>query len=417
MDSARTLVNEARAAGRDGTPPAALRVRAVREVGLQRDAEQLSAGSGGLMGAIVAHASDGRPLHFDGGDLIKLCAGCLRRDLVIHVDFSAHERNMPAFARRCKLCVSGQRSKLATAARQRREELIRRGRGASGDGSAPLPPTGLGDEDKASMTILEAVRGGHLDVVMELLARDPRLGRAPSRETGRSALHEALATPAAVFCSAGAGPEERYHIVSAFLEAGHDANARSMLGGERPLHFACQLDDARVVALLLAGGAGHSAVNALGRTPLHCARSPTVASVLERAGCDTTARDRRGLTPYAAAVARADESQAALDEARAAGDAGLGVLAHAAALDAQMMRHWERRGERSARKAQKLEDDYAGRELERRDALERQREERAAAAEQVRLRERIAAAGSEYSAYMREVNRGRAEVNARRLLR
>jgi len=417
----------------------------------------------GIMGALVARASDGVALQLDGGEVHGLCAGCLRRGLLLERDFSRHERRMPTFQRRCNRCVDEARAKVALGAQRRRELESARVRAdarapaeqrarAGAAAAAFEAASGLGLLDGGAgsaaasraaaeeMGFLEAVRGAHLDVVLARLARDPAEGRRPNLDSGRNALHEALA--AAPAARGGAMPdEERYHIVAAMLERGQDANARTLLGRERPLHFAAQLEDPRCAVLLLAYGALPSGLNALGATPLHLATFPAIATLLTNAGASPAQRDRRGRTPYLAARERADDSLAALERAEAlerrmtgaaaeaaaasseltsALDRGaaaadraraLGELRFAVARDAQMCAHWERQGEHSVREAEAAAGREAERDARRRARLDRLRDERIRAEEEERLRGRIEKASDKYGAWIEDINRGRAEVN------
>jgi hypothetical protein len=402
----------------------------------------------GVQAALVARASDGKALNFDGGEIWGLCSGCTRRNLILKEEFSIHERKLPLFQRRCNRCVNESRLKLAlTVQKSRRmDSLLPRGSVIYGSDSdlhtksenrkeAAQIADDLGFFDSGSavgshaaaaaaakqMTIIDAVLNGYLDVVIAKLADDPLAGARLHMDTGRNALHELLA----VALSPPMSPDIRFHMLACMLEAGQDPNARTMLGKERPLHFAVKLlDEApKIVQTLLAYGGLHSGLNLYGETPLHVCFTPSAATLLMNAGASSREHDKFGNTPYASACKRLSESQALLedmekklnsiDDAPSTYIAQLGALRSQHSRCLEMVKFWLREGEKSVRDVEGKAEKAAEKQSLDRALLDQQRHARIKKAEERRLHAMVAKAADDYDDWIREVNRGRAEVKKR----
>lgn len=184
---------------------------------------------------------------------------------------------MTTYERRCNLCVEHSRFELNLAAERVAKD--------------------------PSMRLFEAIHQGHFDVVVTKLKSESGELKSPDRTTGRNCLHACLATT-------NCGPEARYQMAALLLEAGCSPNAGTLLGRERPLHFACHLDEKKIVEMLLCYGADVEGRNRMGRSPIFYARSPDVAHVLIREGARYDDTDTTGGTPHGAALERSDETMA-----------------------------------------------------------------------------------------------------------
>jgi uncharacterized protein len=171
--------------------------------------------------------------------------------------------------------------------------------------------------------MIEAVRGGHADAVVALLAGDPSLASARD-EQGLSAVllalyhrHDAVreallaADPELdVLDAAALGRVDRLReLLAADPES---LNARSP-DGFTPLHYAAFFGGADAVAALLAAGApaDADAGNRLQVRPLHSAVAlgdHGAVLALLRAGADPNVRQQGGITPLHGA-AHADDPE------------------------------------------------------------------------------------------------------------
>ena len=425
------------------------KIRKVRSEGISQPGTISESVPLGIQGALVARASDGRALQFDGGEVWGLCSGCTRRNLLLKDEFSAHERKLPIFQRRCNRCVNESRLKLAlTVQKSRRlDSLLPRdsfGQRSDFDSIATSDKqhkqaaqiaddlgffesgNAVGSHAAASaaakqMTMIDAIRNGYLDVVIAMLADDPLAGARLHAQTGRNALHELLA--AAV--SPAMSPEIRFHMLGCLLESGQDPNARTMLGKERPLHFAVKLlDEApKIIQTLLAYGGLHSGLNLYGETPLHVCCTPSAATLLMNAGASSRELDKFGNTPYASACKRLSESQALvkemenklnpIDEAPSDLVAQLGALRSQHSRCLEVVKFWLREGERTVRDVEGRAERAAEKLSEDRILLDQQRDNRIKKAEDKRIQAMVSQATIDYNEWLSELNRGRAEVKKR----
>lgn len=99
-------------------------------------------------------------------------------------------------------------------------------------------------------------------------------------------------------------------IVELLVDRGADVNARSMFGGDTPLHIAANLGHKEVVGILIAKGADINAQNSAGKTPLHkglmcqtynddCKEN---VKLLIAKGADVSIRNKEGVTPLSYAI-------------------------------------------------------------------------------------------------------------------
>jgi len=425
-------------------------IRSVRNYGLSSNSEAIPLG---IQASLVARASDGKALNFDGGEIWGLCSGCTRRNLLLKEEFSLHERKLPLFTRRCNRCVNESRLQLALAVQKaRRKEFVIHKREESyhlraiakrdefdtiqrETAQAAQIADDLGFFEKGSaigsqaaasaaakqMTLIDAVCNGYLDVVIAILADDPLAGAKLNLQTGRNALHEVLAATSSPLMSS----EIRFHMLACMLEAGQDPNARTMLGKERPLHFAVKLlDEApKIVQTLLAYGGLHSGLNSYGDTPLHVCCFPTTATILMNAGASSREVNKFGNTPYASALNRLHESQLLVEEmekklgpvdsAPADFVAQLGVMRNHHFRCLEMVKFWINQGERSVRDLEGKKVKAAEKQSIDRAVLDQQREIHIKKANDKRIQSLIIDASDDYQIWLKELNRGRSEIKKR----
>jgi hypothetical protein len=148
------------------------------------------------------------------------------------------------------------------------------------DGTSPVT---LAEDAPTAVELLNAVRGGDVNLVRRLLSENPDLARARFGARGgtRTALHFVTDWPG-YFPN---GPD----IVKVLIDAGADPNALTTGGGsetpgpgsETPLHWAASSDDVDVAVALIDGGAdletpdgsiGTPLDNAVGYSCWHVAR-------------------------------------------------------------------------------------------------------------------------------------------------
>ena len=88
-------------------------------------------------------------------------------------------------------------------------------------------------------------------------------------------------------------PSPFLDVVRLLLSSGADVNATTNLSGYAPLHFACALEDAKLVQMLLRAGAdvNKASTDASGNTPLHFAMHADVSVVLIDMGANLHAKN------------------------------------------------------------------------------------------------------------------------------
>ena len=94
--------------------------------------------------------------------------------------------------------------------------------------------------------------------------------------------------------------QQNLELLTLFLEAGADANARGVIG--TPLFYAAAYNkNPEAITLLIEAGADVNAKNENGGTPLHAAAgwnsNPEVIAALIQAGADVNAKRKEGETP------------------------------------------------------------------------------------------------------------------------
>ncbi|MBS1198287.1 MAG: hypothetical protein H6R18_2072 [Proteobacteria bacterium] len=145
----------------------------------------------------------------------------------------------------------------------------------------------------------QAAKDKDLAKVKELLAKDPNLVKAVSKDIGETALAIAAfrgnnemvefllqnkADPNAfdsygVYPILGAARMDRAQVIETLLKNKVDVNTKKK-NGETALHYAAEFDSAEAAKVLLANGADKGAKDAEGKTPLDVATAKNNAKVL-----------------------------------------------------------------------------------------------------------------------------------------
>lgn len=228
---------------------------------------------------------------------------------------------------------------------------------------AAMPALQYAVPDPPASHVLQLAADGHVVALRVLLGRSPSLARV-ANDIARTPLHVAAA-------------EGHAHIVRLLLQTGADGGARDAYGRTpadeairaghvlvlrvlaffdapcaplasrlyadtapcRALFDAAAAGDVRAATVaVLVFGAHVNVTNVDGRTPLHLAVAAghvAVASYLIASGADATIKDRRGVTPTAAANIATDPAIRALFEGvRASGAAKITTMQAAAAAAA-----------------------------------------------------------------------------------
>lgn len=201
-----------------------------------------------------------------------------------------------------------------------RSSSVLRGRPltASGSGSTRAAPVLLFQQE-----FLNAVKGGEIARVKELLTMDPDLAHATDaagvsvvlmaaykRNMRIASFLLAYRDDLTVWEAAAVGHRER---LAALIDADRSLLSRPAQDGYIPLGLACFFGHADCVALLLDRGADVNAVsrNAMRLRPLHSAvtqddpeKAVQIVTMLLRAGADVNATQERGYTPLHRAADR-----------------------------------------------------------------------------------------------------------------
>jgi ankyrin repeat protein len=175
--------------------------------------------------------------------------------------------------------------------------------------------------------LIEAVKGGAVDRVAELVAQDPSLAATPDADgmtpvrhalylNQRAALDAMLAAdpPLGVLDLAATGRAEQ--LRQRLADDPAQANARAQ-DGFTALHYACFFGGTEAVQALLQAGADPNPPqeNPMGVAPLHsaaAARNNEAVRLLLEAGADANARQHGGYTALDAADQHEDAEMAEL---------------------------------------------------------------------------------------------------------
>lgn len=120
------------------------------------------------------------------------------------------------------------------------------------------------------------------DLIRECLRSGAMAVNKRNPANGRALLHQA-------------GTDGNKPLIKMLLhEFGADANVRSFMGGDTPLHAAAAAGARACVFMLITAGATVQATNRLRQTPLHFAATPNTARVLLEWGANIWAKDKLG---------------------------------------------------------------------------------------------------------------------------
>lgn len=140
--------------------------------------------------------------------------------------------------------------------------------------------------------MVHAVDAGNAEIVRLLLAKDPVLGRVPSRD--------GLRTPLLVAVQRGHSDIVRLLLEEDVLST--EENSAIHYGRPSVLLVAVLDNDGTIVKMLLDAGANVKLENARGQSALFLAPTPAMARMLLEAGLDLNEKDNENHTPLFYAV-------------------------------------------------------------------------------------------------------------------
>lgn len=173
--------------------------------------------------------------------------------------------------------------------------------GPSGDAQkSPEPAVAAKAKASPEEVFIQAAKDKDLAKVKEMVAKNPELVKAVSKDIGETALAIAAfkgnnemvefllqnkADPNAVdsygvYPILGAARMDRAQVIETLLKNKVDVNTKKK-NGETALHYAAEFDSAEAAKVLLANGADKKAADAEGKTPFDVAKAKNNTKVLE----------------------------------------------------------------------------------------------------------------------------------------